>query len=438
MRARHAPASPNPPSGTSLLVILLLLGSVTVDAACTAESLDIVMCLDVSTSIADDAARKSQAQTFARSLTSQYSLGEVVAGGSDDAGSVKTRIAVLHFADHVKETSPTFDHVESDINDKIYGSGSTITSPWATNTPLCVQNAVQLFTSTDGRDVADAARVIVILTDGEPVTQDLSKSVKNAKDNGIAVVVVALEFGPDRSDTVNLRSLASNPCPEPGMNDCSTGDYGLTGLQCSLQCDDRFVLVRTFSELNTPATRNRVVDATCIQPGCQYQWTPFGDCLSASDGAGYARERTSVPWLEPGGNSPSCPTAPDSEPCKLTDSDANCACDTVTNVPWDACHLSDPSSNMILQERRCVPVTIPIGSSSGSCRTEKKVGSLLANTYLLQFYFLSPIKLTPCLFTVSPLIFFPFSFTISVSDSPFPARSLAKPSNGAARSRAAL
>jgi hypothetical protein len=343
------------------------------DAACTANSLDIVLCLDVSTSIVDNVLRKDSAQTFARSLTSQYTLGEVVAGNGGSVGDKKTRIAVLHFADDVKEVSPTFQHVESDIRNQIYAPTSMFTSPWATNTPVCVQKAVQLFTSTDGRDVADAARVIVILTDGQPTTQDLAASTAKAKENGIAVVVVALEFGPDRADTTNLRRMASNPCPE--TNNCL--NYDLTGSQCSLQCDDRFIHVNTFSDLNTAATRSRVVAATCIQPGCQYQWTPFGDCLQANGGGeGYSRERTSVPWLEPGGNSPSCPTAADSrasKACAVTEEDVDCVCDSATNVPWDTCHLSNPGTNTILQERRCVPVIAPVGSSSGSCRTLPRV-----------------------------------------------------------------
>ena len=140
--------------------------------------------------------------------------------------------------------------------------------------------------------------------------------------------------------------------------------------------------MESFSTLNALATRKQVVDATCITPGCQYQWTPYGKCTD-TDGD-YTRERTLVSWLEPGGSSPPCPTASQSISCSLGDNDSPCVCQPVQSVPWGSCRLTD--SGAVIQERRCVPQSPPVGHSAGQCVTPKQVSWLLSLWFIRSCY----------------------------------------------------
>jgi hypothetical protein len=175
-----------------------------------------------------------------------------------------------------------------------------------TRTSKCLAAGEALFKSSSAR--ADAAQLLVVITDGMPSNQiQTEAAAKSARDAGIVVLGVGVDVG--SWGAPSIKKLTSNQCPANNAG-CSAG---LTGApSCVTPCDDHYLDASSFNDL--PTILDSLVSVACEQqPGCQYTWGAWSACSEPADPVATPPERTRAPVISyDDGN---CP-GPMSEPCK--------------------------------------------------------------------------------------------------------------------------
>ena len=225
----------------STLLLCAALASWPMARATTCSNkLDLVLCLDGSGSMTGN---YHKVQKFARDMVDKFTISDT-----------ETRVAVLRYSTKVTAgTSPVFSGTKSDINTAI-----NMPLPGGTTyTDKCISEGEQHFAST-GRP--SAAKLLVILTDGMPTDQPAAETAADsAIAAGIVIVGVGADVGPFGTDSV--KKLTSNKCPA-NTGGCS---QGLTGApQCVTPCDDHYVDVSSFDDLQNSNILDRVVDVACV------------------------------------------------------------------------------------------------------------------------------------------------------------------------------
>jgi Mg-chelatase subunit ChlD len=271
-----------------LLFIALFYGPSNINAAstCASNKIDIAMCLDNSGSMGTG---YSDVQKFAKDVVSKFTISDT-----------DTRVAVLKFSTSAVDTTFGFSGDNQVITDTL----NLPLTGGTTNTHRCIDMAKALFASS-GR--SDVAQLMLIITDGAPNDQvQTETAAEQARTAGIVVVGVGVSIGYYGRE--NILKLTSNQCPKTN-NPCSTGLTDPPG--CTSPCDDHYMDAQTMADLDLIV--DNVVDISCVDPGCQYNWGSWSACT----GDPATRTRSPVITFDPqysSGTPGACPS-PQSEAC---------------------------------------------------------------------------------------------------------------------------
>jgi Mg-chelatase subunit ChlD len=227
-------------------------------ATCTSSKIDMVLCLDGSYSMGSS---YSDVQDFAELLMDKFTIS-----------ADKTRVAVLRFESDVDDSTNGFSSSKSDIVAQI-----RVPLPGGiTNTHKCIQAGKDLLTGAT--HTPDAAQLLLVLTDGSPSDQNQAElEAKAAIGEGVVIVGVGVNVG--SYGVPNVLKMTSNQCadrPSAERQGCSAG---LTGApSCVTPCDDHYIDAGTFDALADNNILDSVVEAVCVDPGCQYSMGPWSEC----------------------------------------------------------------------------------------------------------------------------------------------------------------
>ena len=226
-------------------------------ATCTSSTIDMVLCLDGSYSMGNS---YQDVQTFAKQLMTKFTISDT-----------KTRVAVLRFETEVDDATGGFSgdlqRITAEIDVPLPGG--------ITNTDKCITAGRNLLTGSTHR--SGSAQLLLVITDGSPSDQSATETAAQAAmADGVVIVGVGVNVG--SYGVPNVLKMTSNQCPD--YTGCSLGLKDPPS--CVVPCDDHYIDASTFDALADNSILDSVVEAVCVEPGCQYVMGPWSECDSAS------------------------------------------------------------------------------------------------------------------------------------------------------------